>query len=397
MTEFMARGTPTSPHDSSCEQTPVVEALFDGRLGAREKASVERHVATCAACAAHRASLDAIRAHVRGADARVDMRAAEVAPLAHQRARSALLRSAVNPEAKASTSTNGWLRARVMPFAVAAAVVAIALIVGFSWGRSTSPRAPIASATVASPALSHAAVDPESGARFERARSGEADEVKLTAGTLRVRSASRGGEPLVVRVGAAVLQPKESVFRVTAVDGALQSVVVEEGSVELEVAGYYAEIPAGGSWRSSAITAAVTPSAPPTSSPPVAVTTPSSSSTSATSAPPTSTSIASLPSTPAPTPTIAVASTATPKTTPNGFSAAMRSIDAGDYDAAAREMSDFSTTHPNDPRSDEADYMRAIALERAGRVDEAKAAAHAYLAKWPSGAHRAEAASIANR
>ena len=75
----------------------------------------------------------------------------------------------------------------------------------------------------------------------------------------------------------------------------------------------------------------------------------------------------------------------------------MRSIDAGDYDAAAKEMSEFSKAHPNDPRADEADYMRAIALERAGHVDEAQAAARAYLAKWPSGAHRAEAAAIASR
>mgnify|MGYP000255199309 CR=1 FL=1 len=35
-----------------------------------------------------------------------------------------------------------------------------------------------------------------------------------------------------MRVGSAVLQPKESVFRVTAEAGEIRSVVVEEGSVE---------------------------------------------------------------------------------------------------------------------------------------------------------------------
>ncbi|MFO0611509.1 MAG: hypothetical protein U0414_02890 [Polyangiaceae bacterium] len=218
--------------------------------------------------------------------------------------------------------------------------------------------------------------------------------MKLSTGTLRVRAASAGvGARLVVRVGGAVVQPKGGVFRVTAEDGEIRSVVVEEGSVELEVAGYYAEIPAGGSWRAPAVTAAVSsaraPSASPPSasaSPPVAIVEPPAKAAPVVDAPP-------APKDPSP----AVRAPSPPPKKTSGFSSAMRSIDAGDYDAAAEQMAEFSKAHPSDPRADEADDMRAIALERAGRSAEAKAAAQHYLAAWPSGAHRAEAASIASR
>lgn len=68
-----------------------------------------------------------------------------------------------------------------------------------------------------------------------------------------------------------------------------------------------------------------------------------------------------------------------------------------DVDGAGRRERASVEAHPDDPRADEADYMGAIALERAGRRDEAKAAARRYLAKWPAGAHRAGASATAHR
>ena len=50
---------------TECAQSAIVEALHDGRLGPQEVASIERHIAVCAACAAHRQVLVAIRTHVR--------------------------------------------------------------------------------------------------------------------------------------------------------------------------------------------------------------------------------------------------------------------------------------------------------------------------------------------
>lgn len=411
---------------TECAQAAIVEALHDGRLGPQEVASIERHLAVCAACAAHRQVLVAIRAHVRvpprlprGPQSGALQTSDDLTPLAHQRARHALLRAAVNGGAGDEKSggvsriTPSRLRTRVAPFALAAVFLSIALFAGWSWGRSSKPTdgtlAPNANASLASASgapLAQSSIDPENGARFERARIGGSDEVRLTTGTLRVRSTSSSGARLVVRVGGAVLQPKESVFRVTAAGGEIRSVVVEEGSVELEVAGYYAEIPAGGSWRapgaSSPPSAEPSASAPPSAEPSASPSASASPAPSVAIAPPpvaiasTARSSPIVDAPPSKSPAPASTSTSPPKKT-NGFSTAMRAMDSGDNDAAAKQMEAFSKAHPDDPRADEADYMRAIALERAGRVDDAKAAARAYLAKWPSGAHRAAALVIVNR
>ena len=75
----------------------------------------------------------------------------------------------------------------------------------------------------------------------------------------------------------------------------------------------------------------------------------------------------------------------------------MRTLERGDFDGAATALGAFADSHPDDPRSDDADYVRAIALERAGHNAEAKAAARRYLANRPNGAHRKEAEQISNR
>ena len=45
----------------TCETMRLVEARYDGRLGEREAASLDRHVATCAACRAHAEALPRLR------------------------------------------------------------------------------------------------------------------------------------------------------------------------------------------------------------------------------------------------------------------------------------------------------------------------------------------------
>ena len=49
----------------SCSMAPLIEAQRDGRLGHREVASLERHLGTCASCAATAQRLGRIAAHVR--------------------------------------------------------------------------------------------------------------------------------------------------------------------------------------------------------------------------------------------------------------------------------------------------------------------------------------------
>ena len=45
--------------------------------------------------------------------------------------------------------------------------------------------------------------------------------------------------------------------------------------------------------------------------------------------------------------------------------------------------------------AEEAAYLRAVALERAGRREDARAAARAYLSRYPAGDHAAQARRLA--
>jgi outer membrane protein assembly factor BamD (BamD/ComL family) len=91
---------------------------------------------------------------------------------------------------------------------------------------------------------------------------------------------------------------------------------------------------------------------------------------------------------------------ASPTATPTESGAAAAFADAvdrvgdGDYGTASERLERFSREHPDDPRVDEADYLRVIALDRAGRPDEARASARAYLAKHPAGSHRREVEQV---
>jgi TolA-binding protein len=79
------------------------------------------------------------------------------------------------------------------------------------------------------------------------------------------------------------------------------------------------------------------------------------------------------------------------------FADAMAALRRGDYAGGAEKLERFSKTHASDARTDEADYLRAIALQRAGHRKDAIAAAKRYLATRPNGAHRADAARIAGQ
>ena len=68
---------------------------------------------------------------------------------------------------------------------------------------------------------------------------------------------------------------------------------------------------------------------------------------------------------------------------------------ASDNELAADRFRGFSTTHAGDPRADEADYLRAIALQRAGHDGDARTASRGYLQARPGGAHRTDVKTIA--
>jgi TolA-binding protein len=56
----------------------------------------------------------------------------------------------------------------------------------------------------------------------------------------------------------------------------------------------------------------------------------------------------------------------------------------------------FLGKYPRDPRSEDAAYLRIIALQRAGDVSGTERAATEYLRRYPSGFRRAEAERLAH-
>jgi TolA-binding protein len=76
------------------------------------------------------------------------------------------------------------------------------------------------------------------------------------------------------------------------------------------------------------------------------------------------------------------------------FANAMAALAHGDFGVSARQLRHFAATYPQDARAEDARYLEAIALQRAGRGDEAKAAAQRYLSAYPQGVHSEQALRI---
>ncbi len=379
---------------AECAQTPMVEALWDGRLGPQEQASIERHLASCAVCTAHQAELARIRGGLRAP-------LPTLKPLEHQRARAALLRGAVRPQAVRSTRTR-------MVFALAAAFACIAVAtVGFAKAglgeRAAALRAPVsrsgavAEAVIAlhTRALSQTTtLRPSADAVLDRKVVDGTEIVTLSEGaldlTVRPLSAT---ERFLVRTPDAEVEVRGTAFRVEVLAGTIRRVAVTEGTVELRYAGFSAKIPAGGVWVADERQGLAKEPTESKVAPPKTVA---------------ARKVALRPPTPevneAPPPSEPVA-VSEPKTKPDGpsarerasrdFADAMRVMQAGDYAGAAEKLATFSESYSADARSDESDYLRAVALERAGKTQEAAAAARRYLDRRKDGSHRNEAQRIA--
>jgi anti-sigma factor RsiW len=86
----------------------LVEARRDGRLGDRERASLERHLETCSACRALERDLEEVRVLLRRSSVPAPT------PLEHQRGRLALLRAAAAPSRSGGQVSPGSLVAAAL-------------------------------------------------------------------------------------------------------------------------------------------------------------------------------------------------------------------------------------------------------------------------------------------
>ncbi len=398
-----------------CPRTALVEALRDGRLGPQESASMQRHIEGCAACSELARDLSQIGDLVRTPLDRLT-------PLEHQRARVALLQ-------RAATQSPVRVASEGRRYVFGAVLLAAAVVLGFVGGRWESPSNHVATALHmgALPIIANGSklgLHPSDDARFTRNRTADVDELMLDHGVIDVKLHKlEAGKRFVVRTKDAQIDVRATAFRVEAEEGRIRSVAVEQGTVEVQYAGFTAVIPAGGSWRA---TADSTESAKPATkteadivSPAAAINAPTRITTQSINTPktlrggsprdivriekpsPETFDIAPAPEKPENIEPSPIAEQPTPTAAPplpspasRTFADAMAAMRRGDYVGGAEKLEQFSQTHAGDARADEADYLHAIALQRAGRRAEAIAAAKRYLAKRSNGAHRADAARI---
>ncbi len=337
-----------------CKRNWEVEALEDGRLSEKDRASFERHLATCESCTGARERLRELAALLKATPT------PEHTELEQRRARAALL-------GRANGSVVGQM-ARPVRWAFVVPLVAVAALALFLVQRFRHVPAPPAGS---SSAVANAPVAP----LFEVAEVGHADfSAEKVAGMSRVALRSgtasfhvehvKPGARFLVAVPDGEVEVRGTRFVVEVAEGRTRSVVVTEGVVAVRVAGFEGELRAGERWPQAL------PSGPP----------------------PTSTSVASAPSSTASAP----ASPPSTRPTPGPrFAEAMASFNKGDYGEAERLFASFVRAFPGDSRTEDAMFLIADARARRGDASGAREAARAYLTRYPSGLRAPAATRLA--
>jgi len=338
---------------ASCDRAWEVEAERDGRLDDAARTSAARHRAHCRVCREELAALQALTKQLT----------AEAPPaldvLAEKRLRGKLL-AAVNERRLAPPRPRGRV---AIALALAAAVV---LALG-AWKGRRGPAAPAPAAI---------ALTDEGGAMYERVSRDGVEHVYLRAGSLGLVVHHEAPTHLLVHVPDGEIEDLGTTFHVTVRDGTTVRVRVDEGRVLIRKKPGDRDgtvVAAGETWEPPKVSAeGPAPNAPdPGQATPVAAEPPAASLAAAKTPPP-----AGLPaSAPAPRPRIAA---------PPGAPAASAASSTSSPGPSA------SAAKPALPPDEDAAYMRVVSLLRAGRRDEARAAARRYVVLFPSGLRRRE-------
>ena len=322
-----------------CARLWEVEAERDGRLDDDARASATRHRAHCRACREEHTALHSLGRRL------ADEEGPAWDALAQKRLRGKVLAGANEARLRAPSSHK-----RVAAFVAFAAVMVIGLV---AWKRAPTgtPPAPIASIELRD----------EGGAVYERATLDGTEHVYLRAGTLGIKVRHDAVTHLLLHVPDGEIEDLGTTFHVSVHGGATTRVSVDEGRVLVRKANGDRDgrlVSAGETWEPDpALEKAATQAT---------VTTPIPA-----SAAPTSAVVLRGPS---PEPKPALTKRAVPA--PPASASASASAPAG------------SAVHP--PSEEDATYMRAVSLLRAGRRDEARAAARRYVVLYPNGLRRQE-------
>jgi len=341
-----------------CPRLFEAEAMRDGRLTGPKQTSFERHVAMCPACSREVQALEALAESVRASP--LDHTAADELHVRRERTRllAAFDRALLAP--RRSWSAGHRL---LWPAAVLGLVVAILFL----------PR--VRRSAEAPEHASSAVVHADSTAVWSERSEGDRENVVLERGALWIHVDHSSGEGrLVVVLPDGELEDIGTTFMVSAEDGRTTRVAVQEGHVVLRLRRQAPiALGPGDTWTPdprpvASAWASVVPSADP------APTTRIDRGERRTPSPRSSTSLA-----------------ASPASDPSvDFRAAMAALDVGDNHQAATAFADFLEKHPRDPRSEDAAYLRVVALQRSGDSAGMKHAALEYLRRYPAGFRQAE-------
>lgn len=350
--------------NEKCDRIWELDALREGRLGEKDAVAFDRHLKTCADCTQEKIFVERVRAVA------AELPAYEPSELELRRLRTRVLRSAALGERRSATRP-GKRVAGLAAFVAAAA--AAWLIVG---QRSTAPVvAPTVPTAVVGaneptppavvPALA-GTVTPASGAVWTQTRNGGEEHVTLGDGALHVHVRHQeAGERFLVDLPDATVEVRGTTFDVEARSGHATRVAVEEGVVVLTRSGNAdVVLHAGETWTPPRVGTAI-------------------------EKPTTTVVAASKPATPA-----------APSQVDDGSSAyadAVAQFRLGEYASAADAFDAYVTHYPNGSEREDAMYLSAVSLVRAGRADAAARTAEKLLAAFPSSFHAKEASILVAR
>jgi hypothetical protein len=344
-----------------CARLWQVDAYRAGLLGEKDAQSFERHARTCATC---RTQVDD--------DERLRQLACalpypEPAPLVLRRLRARLLRGAALAAAP-ERRTVGWRLGVAL-----ALVVTVAVAVGLPFARRAAAPSPGAASGAPAPVAvvddafaGSIAAAPE--ARWSQARRAGVETVALTDGSLHVKVRPQSvGERFLVALPDGEIEVRGTEFDVSVEGGTTRSVRVAEGVVELRIHGQ------------DVLRLGATESWPP---PPRAV-------------------VQDVPE----ARLRPQRSSARPPLSDDpseegsaiAYAAAVRMLREGSYDEAAARFHALALSRSTPAQAEDASFLEAVALARAGRTDAAALAAEHHLAAFPRSFHAREAAILVAR
>lgn len=382
-----------------CPRTWEADALEDGQLAGSDRASFERHTLTCSTC---RREVEAL-ARLRAIMQRVEE--PEATPLEQRRSRISLLDRASRARRGSRDETGTRCEpTRWRPVFAAAALVACLIAIGgvltllHATGSASAPSGVAHSA--APPIFDVADVD---GAVWTRRVEGGVARPSLMDGVAAFHVEPMGtGQRFLLGLPDGELEVRGTRFVVEVHGGRTDSVKVTEGVVALRIRGEDERVlRAGDRWsrvtepRAPAMRmsaddeprkhdARAESSALPVRPAANATTTTTATATGATASTPTSIARNSIPAPPPAERTVAS----------ERFAAAAQAFRGGDYARAESMLASFAQDFPNDPRAEDAAFLRAVARSRAGDRGGAASLARAYLRSYPHGLRRREAEQL---